>query len=67
MQIPHRSHVKLNIFDILGKQVATLLNEEKEAGFYEVNWDSDNSPSGVYMYRLQAGNYTECKKLIIVQ
>ncbi|MHB1050736.1 MAG: T9SS type A sorting domain-containing protein [Bacteroidota bacterium] len=64
-QLPISSHVTLKIFDILGREVATLVNEEKRAGSYEFEWNAAGFSSGVYFYRLQAGGYLQTKKLII--
>ena len=52
----------LKIFNTLGEEIETLVNEEKPAGTYEVNWNAANLPSGVYFYRLQAGDFVETKK-----
>jgi|WetSurMetagenome_2_1015567.scaffolds.fasta_scaffold89908_2 hypothetical protein len=61
------SNVKLIIFDILGKEVATLVNEKQSPGTYEVSWDGTNYPSGVYYYTLQTDTYKETKKMILVK
>jgi hypothetical protein len=66
-QIPNSSFVNLKVFDILGREVATLVNEEKPAGSYEVEFEASNLPSGVYLYKLQAGNITETKKMILLR
>lgn len=66
-ELPARSHVVLKIFNILGEEVATLVDEGKEAGRYEARWEAKGSASGVYFYRLQAGTFVESKKLIIVR
>lgn len=65
--IPSSTHVVLRIFNMLGEEVSTLLNEWKAAGSYTVTWDAPSNPSGVYFYRLQDGDYTETKKLIILR
>jgi hypothetical protein len=57
----------MTIFDILGREVRTLLNEQKSAGSYQVNWNASGVPSGVYFYRLQAGSFSETKKLILLK
>ncbi len=57
----------LNIFNLLGQEVATLVDEEKAAGRYEVLWDAVGFSSGVYFYRLQAGEFVETKKLILLK
>lgn len=55
------------MFDILGKEAATLVNEEKHAGNYEVKFDGSNLPSGVYFYRLQSGSFSQTKKLLLLR
>jgi len=60
-------NVRLTIFDVLGREVRTLLNEQKSAGFYQVNWNASGVSSGVYFYRLQAGSFTETKKLVLLK
>ena len=57
----------LKIYDILGNEIATLVNEEKPAGNYLVNFDGSKLPSGVYIYRLTAGNYSAAKKLVLLR
>ena len=59
--------VKLKVYDILGKEITTLVNEEKPAGIYEVNFEGSQFASGIYIYRLQAGNFIETKKMILLR
>jgi hypothetical protein len=59
-------NVRLTVFDILGKQVAILVDESKEAGSYQVQWNPQ-LPSGVYFYRLQAGEFVQTKKVILLR
>ncbi len=59
--------VKLKIYDVLGQEVATLVNEVRPAGAYTVKWNGSSTPSGVYFYRLQAGTFTETKKLVLLR
>ncbi len=61
------SNVKLIVYDISGRQVASLLNENKQPGTYEVDWDASNYSSGVYFYKLSAGDFTETKKAVLVK
>ncbi len=61
------SDVKLTVFDVSGKEVAQLVKGTKEAGSYEVNFDATNLTSGVYVYRLTAGNYSETRKMMLVR
>ncbi len=60
-------NVSIKVYDVLGNEVAILLDEEKSAGRYEVNWDAKNDPSGVYTYRIEAGEYTEVKKMVLLR
>jgi len=55
------------VYDILGNEIATLVNEDKPAGEYEVIFDATGLPSGIYIYRLMAGNNTLAKKLILLK
>lgn len=57
----------LKVYDALGKEVATLVNGEMNPGRYTVQWDAGNMPSGVYFYRLQAGQFAETKKLVLMK
>lgn len=65
--IAEPSNVKLVVHDILGREVATLVNEYKDAGYYNVSWDASKIPSGVYFYRIQAGSFSKTKKLILMR
>lgn len=70
--LPHPSKggaqaVKLVVYDILGREVTTLVNEKLRPGTYEVEWDAGNYPSGVYFYSIQADYYKETKKMILVK
>jgi photosystem II stability/assembly factor-like uncharacterized protein len=60
-------NVKLTVFDALGREVTTLVNEEVNPGSYEVTWDASNYPSGVYFYKLTAGDYTKTRKMILIK
>jgi photosystem II stability/assembly factor-like uncharacterized protein len=65
--IPQKSDVSVKIFDILGNEVATLVNETKEAGRYNINFNASNYSSGVYFYSIKAGNFTETKKMTLLK
>jgi hypothetical protein len=65
--IPKTSKVSLALFTILGEEMATLVNEEKTAGNYEVEFNASNLPSGVYFYRLQADSFIETKKMLLLK
>jgi len=66
-QIPEASSVNLKIFDVLGNEVATLVNETKPAGEYQIVFDGTNVPSGIYFYKLTAGKYSETRKMILMK
>ncbi len=59
--------VQLRVFDVLGREVAVLVNEVKGPGTYTVEWNADQYASGVYYYRLQAGNFIEMKKMVLLK
>jgi hypothetical protein len=65
--IPTSEFISLKVFDVLGKEIAALVNEEKPAGSYNVNFDASQLSSGIYFYKLQAGNYFEMKKMILMK
>jgi Secretion system C-terminal sorting domain len=65
--IPQASKVVVKVFDMLGKEISTLVNDEKQAGTYELTWNAENLPSGVYYYRISSGNYTAVKKMILMK
>jgi len=65
--IPSSAFTSLKIYDLLGNEVATLVNEEKPIGSYEVNFNASTPSSGVYLYRLTAGSFTEMKKMILLK
>lgn len=66
-QIPEQSLVTIKIFDLLGREAATLVNEQKNAGNYSVQWNASDFSSGVYYYRLHAENIAETKILILLK
>ena len=66
-QLPVGSNVSLKIYDILGKEVGTLVNENKEAGYYETKFDGSELASGMYIYRLTAGSYISTKKMLMIK
>jgi hypothetical protein len=73
-EIPKQSHVKLVVYDILGKEVSTLVDKQTNAGSYEVQWNASQMPSGIYFYKItvrQAGSLTgdfvSIKKMILVK
>jgi len=66
-QIPKAIKVTLKVFDILGKEIVTLVDRYQEAGSYNVKFDAGKLPSGVYIYRLEAGKFVESKKMILTK
>jgi hypothetical protein len=65
--LPHSNYVKLFVYDVLGRQVASLVDKKQEAGVYEVPFDASLLPSGVYFYRLNIGTFTQTKKMILLK
>lgn len=65
--IGERSNVSLKVFDVLGNEVANLVNQSQDAGSYNVTFDAANLTSGLYIYKLQAGNFTEAKKMMLLK
>jgi len=65
--VPQISNVTIKVFDILGNEIETLVNQENPAGTYEITWNAENLPSGVYFYQLRAGNFIEMKKMILLR
>lgn len=66
-EIPEKSLVTIKVFDVLGNEVATLINEEKTIGNYEIEFDATNLPSGIYFYQLQTPNFTQTKKMMLLK
>ena len=65
--IPTQSKVEIKVFDLLGKEIETLVNDEKPAGTYELTWNAENLPSGVYFYQLRSGEFISAKKMILLK
>ena len=66
-EIPTSSFVSLKIFNLLGEEVVTLMNEDKQVGKYNINWNASGLASGVYFYHLHAGNYDATRKLVLMK
>ena len=66
-EIPQLTNASLKAYDVLGNEIATLVNEEKPAGIYEVEFDAIGLPSGIYFYQLKAGNYIQTKKMMLIK
>lgn len=66
-QLPISNFVSLKVYDVLGKEVATLVNEQKSAGNYSVNFDASNLSSGIYFYTLSTADFVQIKKLVLMK
>ena len=65
--IPKTSFVRLKVYDILGREVAALVDEEKSVGSYNIEFNGNNLSSGIYFYKIQAGDYSLVKKMILIK
>ena len=65
--IPSESFVELKVYDVLGREVASLVNEQQPAGVYRADFKADNLPSGIYFYKLQSKNFVETKKMLLLK
>lgn len=65
--IPVRGLVTLKVYDILGKEIADLLNDEKQAGTYKINFEASNLPSGIYFYKIEVNGFNEVRKMILLK
>ena len=66
-QVSSISQVSLKVYDLLGREVATLVNEYKPAGSYEANFDAKGLSSGIYFYKLQAGSFVQTRKMVLLK
>jgi hypothetical protein len=65
--IPHDAFVSIKVYNLLGQEITTLVNELKQTGYYSVTFNGSNLASGVYFYRIEAGNFTSVKKMVLVK
>ncbi len=65
--LPQRAQTRIIVYDVLGREIETLLNRELESGYYESNFNAINLHSGVYFYRIQSGNFIQTKKMILMK
>jgi hypothetical protein len=65
--LPARSHVKLTVFNTLGQHVSMLIQVEQDAGYHVVKFDGTGLPSGLYFYRVQAGDFVETRRLVLLR
>jgi hypothetical protein len=65
--LPQDSHVNLRVYDLLGRSVATLIDNDLQAGYHDIAWDAKDQPSGVYFYQITAGEFAETRKLLLLK
>ena len=65
--LPENTFVQIIVYDIKGRQIATLMNSFQFAGYYSLIWDASDSPSGVYFIRMDSGNFTQTQKVVLVK
>lgn len=65
--LPEHVNVQITVYDLSGKQIETLINEFQTPGYHSVNWNADNLPSGVYLIRMDSGDFTQTQKVVLVK
>ena len=65
--LPEYTNVQIVIFDLSGKQIASLINEFQSPGYHSINWNADNHPSGVYFVKMIARDYVNIQKLMLIK
>jgi hypothetical protein len=66
-QIPRESHVTLTIYNVIGQRIVTLVDEVKQAGFYNVRWNASNCANGIYFYSIVAKDFIQTRKMILLK
>ena len=66
-RIPKSEFVNLKVHDLIGREVAQLVNEELKPGIYSIDWNAENYPSGIYLYTINAGSFTDTKKMVLIK
>jgi hypothetical protein len=66
-QLPVDGNIKIRLYNSIGEEIRTLVNEDKPAGIYEFQFNSTGIASGIYYYRIDSGNFTDTKKLIVLK
>jgi len=67
LDVPKAAHVRLAVYDLLGRQIEVLIDDDLPAGPYSREWDATGSPSGVYFYRMEAGEFVETRKMLVAR
>ena len=65
--IPSATFVQLKVYNVLGNEIATIINEEQPAGKYKIEYDASILPSGIYLYTLKTNNFSETRKMTLVK
>jgi len=65
--LAQKSVVELKVYDMLGKEIVTLVNEVQDAGYYKIQFDAVNYSSGIYFYQIKTGNFTETKRMVLIK
>ena len=65
--LPTNEFVSLKVYDIIGREVATLVNQQQSAGVYDVNFNASNLTSGIYFYKIDAGSFVDVKKMMLIK
>jgi hypothetical protein len=65
--MPKAAKVRVDIYNIVGQKVTTLLNDFKQAGYHVINFNASGLASGIYFYRIQSGKFTEIRKMVLMQ
>ncbi len=65
--LPEASYVRIEIYDLLGRQVVTLVNDLREAGYHQITWNAGDQPSGIYFYKIQANDFADAKKMLLLK
>jgi len=65
--LPDEAYVTVNVYDLLGRNIETLVSQQQIAGFYQIAWNADHVPSGIYFYKIQAGDFIDTKKMILMK
>jgi len=65
--LPEHVNVQIIVYDLSGKQIETLMNQFQTPGYYSISWNADNLPSGVYLIRMDSGEFTQTQKVVLVK